>query len=44
MSIFFDRVRRHGKHLFSTEATHDELEALYPPMATARVTPVIDDG
>jgi len=44
MSIFFDHVRRHGKHPFFTKATHDELEGLYPAMATARVTPVIDDG
>jgi hypothetical protein len=29
---------------FSTKATHDELEALYPPMAARRMTPVIDDG
>jgi hypothetical protein len=28
----------------STKAIHDELEALYQPMALARMTAVIDDG
>jgi hypothetical protein len=44
MSIIFDHVRRHGKHPFFTQATHNELAAPYPATATARVTPVIDDG